>query len=424
MLPIQYRRMRRSPESDAARKQLKEKYEAKINGHIDKFKTMKDKTIVKYEKTIQYAQEQVEKLKSNLSPAMPRATAFLTGFQKNFEKPVTPRSKRSTVMDTPPVKPVMPMLKVVENSNAIPNPCCPVIQELRENSEFRSRVSHPDVLQFMPEVDVNAKDDRNQKQCQQCGCHLSGSSCKICANVPETIQPQYFTMVDGAPVPFTPRTVQTTSKRSANTDYYVYDRFGHKYEENNGNLRLIAPDFTVDPQTTQPNIEAFAQIMNANSEVIHDINQFHGDRMIAPVTYLAADALDFVHDLARREVKYVTKNEADQAPDSEQTKKVNNIKSLYQIIPIRHENKNGSLITKIPSNNASTDYQPANGNNESSRKWSTAAAAKNVSLQKINRNNKEYEILMVDGPQQSADSVEEFDKILKYLHADRSKKNE
>lgn len=419
MLPVQYTRMRRSTDWTDTREKIKQRYTEKLSGHVDKLKTVKVKTVESFEKTKQYAQEQVAKIKSSVSPIISKPSEFIQGFRKNFEKPVVPRARRS-VTETPYTKPLMPTLKVVESH-------CPVIQELKDNSEFRSRIAQPDVLQYMPEVGVTVNGAEYQKRCPQCGNHLAESMCRTCVKMAEAAQPQYFRYVDGVPVPFVPGTTQS-SKRSAQADFFVYDRFGHKYEENNGNLRLIAPEFAVDPQTAQPNIEAFAEIINANREVMDDVNHFHGDRMVPQPTDLASDVIDFVHDLARRDVKYPQENANVPAP--EQPTKPNNSKSHYQIIPIHHENRTGSLISRIYSNNGKVEHsandRQANGHHESNHKWTVAdykdETRKPISLQKINQNNKEYEVLTID-TQQSADSAEEFDRIMKFLHSGRMKRN-
>lgn len=403
ILPVQYNRMKRSPDdpTDDRRAQRTQQFQDRINGHIETLRAIHGKTADKYEKTKQYAVEQVSKIKSKFQPYASRSREFVQGFFKNFEKPVAPRERRS-VTETPNTTPLMPMLKVVENQK----PSCPVIQDLKENSEFRSRIAQPDVLQYMPEVGVNVDDETRPTRCPLCHGAVSDSVCLACARAQQPAQPQYFRYVNGTPEPFVPGMGQSAQKRSAQSNFFVYDRFGHKYEENNGNLRLLAPEFGEDPQIGQPNIEAFSRIMNDNAEVMHDVNPFPGsDRMISPVTDIAADGLDFIHDMARREAVY-PQDEA-----SSPLKRPYSRKSHYQIIPIRHENRKGSLISKLSSN----DDRIESSKSAADRKDGTE---EKPSLQKITKNNNQYEILTID-THQSEDSAEEFDRIMKFLHSGR-----
>lgn len=412
MLPVQYDRFRRSAAAEEARERIKQKF----NGHIEKLKTLKVKTLDKFQQTKQFAQEHVSKIRSSIGPILSKPTEFVQGFMKNFEKPVAPRVRRSAA-ETSYTQPMMPTLKVAEN----PQPCCPVIQDLKQNSEFSARIAHPEVLQYMPEVGVNADDAANQNRCPQCGNQLSKSMCKTCLTcMQEPVQPQYFRYVDGSPVPFVPGTAQSPSKRSPQANYYVYDRFGHKYEENNGNLRLIAPEYYADPETAQPNIEAFAEIMNANAEVMHDVNPFPDGKLSGPTDEFARDALDFVHDLSRREAKH--QQEYASELNTEQPKVPSNRMSHYQIIPIRHENRNGSLIAKLHSKAERNENEFREPSMKSATTDQKDESRKSFTLQKINRNNNDFEILTID-TLQSADSGEEFDRIMKYLHAGRMKRN-
>lgn len=412
MLPVQYDRFRRSAAAEEARERLKQKF----NGHIETLKTLKVKTLDKFQQTKQFAQDQVSKIRSSIGPMLSKPTEFVQGFIKNFEKPVVPRVRRS-VGETSYTQPMMPTLKVVDN----PQPCCPVIQDLKQNSEFSSRIAHPDVLQYMPEVGVNANDAANQNCCPQCGNQLSESMCKTCLTcMQEPAQPQYFRYVDGAPVSFVPGNAQSPSKRSPQADFYVYDRFGHKYEENNGNLRLITPEYYADPETAQPNIEVFADIIHANAEVMHDVNPFPDGKMSGPLSDFASDALDFVHDLSRREAKH--QQEYATELKTEPPKVPENTMSHYQIIPIRHESRNGSLIAKLQSKGDRNKNELRESIKKPVSTDKKDASGKSFTLQKINQNNNDFEILTID-TLQSADSGEEFDRIMKYLHAARMKRN-
>lgn len=416
MLPVQYNRLRRSPSDDETvddpRELRKQKYKAKLNGHLESLKTLHTKTVDRFEETRRYAQEQVSKFHSKFHPIVSQSSEFVQGFLKNFEKPVAPRERRS-VADTSYAQPMTPTLKVVEHES----PCCPVIKDLKENTEYRSRVAQPDVIQYMPEVAVNAEDEIAQKRCPQCNAIVSDSVCTACLAAQQPAQSQFFRYVNGEPVPFVPRSTQSSPKRSAPSDFFVYDRFGHRYEENNGNLRLIAPEpteFEADPETAQPNIAAFADIMNANADVVRDLNPFQDGRMISPVTDLAADAIDVVHDIARREVPESAVNATEPPKRSQDYRR-----SHYQIIPIRHDNRSGSLISKLHSKN---DDSKANDRRQmSAHKWTVDRKNEDgisPSLKKIKHNKKEYEILTI-GTHQSEDSAEEFDRIMKYLHSGR-----
>lgn len=411
MIPVQYNnRMRRSTDEPSLGATFRRYYTERMAGHRDQFQTLRTRTLDNFAKTRQYATEQVGKVKAHISPILTKSSDFVKGFKKNFEKPVTPRERRS-IDETSEPKPLMPTLKVVENEQ----PRCPVIQDLKENSEFRSRNAHPDVLQYMPEVSENADDSETPKRCPQCGSHLSDSMCKACSCASEltAIPPQYFRYVDGEAVPFVPGTTQSSSKRSAEPNY-VFDRFGHKYEENNGNLRLIAPEFAADPQTAQPNFEAFAHIMNANAEVMHDLNPIPGGRMLPPVTDLAKDAIDLVHDLERRETKERREAKLPQEPEQEHPKRVTHKrKSHYQVIPIRHENRSGTLISKMQSNDVKADRSASESTIGQKSETENADL-----LHKIDQNNDKYEILTID-TRNADDSTEEFDRIMKYLHAGR-----
>lgn len=418
MLPMQYSRVRRSADFDEKRDQFKQKYTEKVNNHIESLKTFAVKTSENFEKTKQFAQEQVSKFKSSVAvhPIITKSKDFVKGFAKNFEKPLAPRYRRS-------VEPLLPSIKVVENDS---KPTCPVIESLKNNEEFGARNAQPDVLQYMPEVGGNADDASDeQMRCPQCAGPMTDSVCTKCSSGMQSVQSQYFKYVNDRLVPVVPKPGQTqSSKRSADGPYYVFDRLGHRYVQNDGSLRLIPPQFQHDqpqlPQQydesapqyyAQPSIDTFAHIVDANGEVMHDINPFPDGRPMAPVTDLAVDMLDLAHQLVPREAKY---------PHDPKSKS-KNIKNHYQIVPIQFDNRNGTLVTKMSGDDSKTDYEGSDNRDirmQRPKSDSMANPAESASLQKIVRNNNEYKILTLNAPHATS-STEEMDKIMRFLHAGR-----
>lgn len=433
-----------------------------LTGHFDTLRANAARHAENFGKAHQSAQERVSNLKLNFDPIVARTGEFMQGFAKNFALPApVPARRRRNLEVKKTEQNLWPKLKV--NEKEMP---CSTMESLKKLSKNQDELRLPEVLQFMPELQEDSEYMNTPKNCRQCDTILVDTNCNKCGtqNNYQPGQPQFFEYVQGQPVSYIPGVYQP--ERSASpAPRYVYDRFGHKFIESNGNLRLIAPQFQ-EPTVGQPNYATLADILNDNQEAIRDVNPFNGDRMIPRPLDLAEDTVDFIRDLSRRQADYYKKivHPEEQSTEAKveeikntknetlkSSKKSNELtKSIYQIIPMKHDGKNGNVVVKLyptkkhpmKTSNKNVINKKITGNEtpekEENNKSTTIAdelvtkatnelnentekTVDNPKFHKIIRNNKNYEVLTIDTDFSSNDSNEEVDRILTYIYDEQLK---
>lgn len=296
------------------------------------------------------------------------AQEYLKGFLANFKEASgldAMRTKRDTTEQSDQSGENGPIMKINEK----PMPCS-TMESLKKESEYREDLQRPEVLQFMPELQTDV--ERTRKHCQFCGVPANEDVCNGCGKRNyHPKQPQFFEYIQGEPVSYQPRSAQQPeeNQRSAeSTPRYVYDRFGHRYTESNGKLRLMAPaeyQQSADALVGQPNYDGLARILANNQEVLDQTNYAGPDRVLPEPLDFAEDTIEFIHELARRQANYTkqyfasgTVPEAKSTNENVQldtelstieadTKPINTKKSQYQIIPIKLDGQDGTLIVKM-----------------------------------------------------------------------------
>lgn len=294
------------------------------------------------------------------------------------------RSKRDTVnVERRSSVPTMPMLRVKEYN--------PSNEQTRYSKYMNERVE----LQTPDHHEKEIKEMQKACQCHSCGKQLTTSVCAHCG----TYQPQYIEYIEGKQVPFYPGAVQENQQQQqqptvdgAEATRYIFDRYGHKYLENGGKLRLVR---------NQPDYAGLAKIFNENDKVIKQLNQTP-DRLTQEPVDLVSDLSLLVRDMAR----YPRNTPAD-VP-----------RSMYQIVPMQYEGKDGQLVVKIYDNkNKQTD---ATATTTPTKVETTTEDRSNVmektppTVRKFVKNNKEFEILTFSDYKGNAD--EDIRRVLEHLH--------
>lgn len=414
--------------------------------------------------------------------AIPRPNTASAEYTKavhgNFKDNARPKRETSTEQSSEPEKiqstlKIQPTLKIHEAQ--LP---CSSMQNLKKQSEYRQDLQRPEVLQFMPEL--QSDNERTRKHCNLCGVAMNDNVCKDCGTKNyHPSQPQFFEFVQGEPVSYQPASSQQSLKEGQGTansepmtqaQRYVFDRFGHKYSESNGKLRLIAPaEYKQSDEATvgQPNYAGLARIMDNNQEVIHQMNAFGPDRMTPEPLDLTLDAIDFIRDLARRQADYSQKMRNTQSANSESMQENQDIMTpefeselenleqeniniyknaqtnMYQIIPIMQDGKDGSLIIKIsPTKSKLAPTNRSNSITKTKTKSTKNKLFKTKSSQKSNKievevkdeknelkkpnihkiSKDDYEILSVQtDPTAAVSSAEDVNTLLDYLYNENMK---
>lgn len=289
-------------------------------------------------------------------------------FRSNGGAQAESRKKRSVYTANEWYERQIPVLQVKERPNE-------TIENFKRLSESRVELYAPECLRHSPELPSEPNDYEEPKKCNKCGTHLTeDSKCQSCG----THQSQYFEYVNGKPVSYHPKTTEKRSSESTNPRY-VFDRYGHRYLEHNGNLRLMAPESHRDEFVgSTPNYFGLRDILDQNREVMHDLNR-NGPRMIPRPSEYIQDTIHYIHELARRDTKRT---------DSGDTKK--KVKSIYQILPVRYDGKNGEMVMKVYSANDREDEYRRNNQR------TNVAEKSKPSVRKFRKNSKEYEILSFD----------------------------
>lgn len=330
-----------------------------------------------------------------------------------------------------------PILKVKESS--IP---CETIKNLRELSKTRVELQSPETLQYMPELASNIYETEKCPHCHNCGSQLSDSICRSCGEK----QPQYIEYVNGKAVSYQPGPEQETYEKAPTEKRYIFDRYGQKYLENKGNLRLVAPQ----PQQQQreevvggsrPDYDGLAYIFRRNKEVMDDLNGLQDPTRIVPRPLeLIRDGLEYIHDLSRRNADYRNmkmkdskfenkmsgeKDEKTVSENESQKSTANKLpSSMYQIVPMNVNGHDGKLFVKVYSaknaakKSAETDLE---NKTKVEEKQTTAEVSGDKDkmkpvIKKLCKDDKEFQVVTFD--ESPANSAEEIDQILKNLYGD------
>lgn len=251
------------------------------------------------------------------------------------------------------------------------------IENFKRLSDSRVELRAPECLRHSPELHSESNDHEDHKKCNKCGTHLIDESmCQSCG----MHQSKYFEYVNGEPVSYKPKTTEKRSSESTDPRY-VFDRYGHRYLEHNGNLRLMAPESHRDEFVgSPPNYFGLRDVLDQNRDVMYDLNR-NGPRMIPRPSEYIQDTIRYIHELARRD----TKRTGSENKKSGDTKK--KLKSIYQILPVRYDGNNGEMVMKVYS--AKDRQDEYRGNNQQTN----VAEKSKPTVQKFRKNRKEYEIL-------------------------------
>lgn len=392
---------------------------------------------------------------------------FMKGVKANFEG--LERSKRSVDQQAP--------LAVAENAQAQVRKetfFCPTVESMKKSATLRQM---PEVLQYLPEVQQEPDLTRMRKHCAECEMRRNSDPCRICGSSSSYHpgQSQYFEYVQGQPISYIPglqnQQPQQFEQESAQPQArYVYDRHGHKYLESNGNLRLIAPTYHMQQQTTpdvlvgQTNIDAFSNILAHNQDFMGQTNHNRPGRLLEEPVKIVRDGIHFLRDIMQNANPIRSDTDGDTGSDEDlgtphteyrSKKHVSQGKSMYQIVPIKHGDRDGSLVVKIhpikgqkPTKmNKFTaadlnDVKSSGDNGDKhleslmrhenvpnvsdedvieSQTNAPTANAQTPRLTKTIHNNKKYEILTIDGDFAAVESAEEVEHILKYIFDEREK---
>lgn len=332
-----------------------------------------------------------------------------------------------------------PILKVKESS--IP---CETIKNLKELSKTRVELQSPETLQYMPELASNIYETEKCSHCHNCGSQLSDSICRSCGEK----QPQYIEYVNGKAVSYQPRSEQESYEKAPTEKRYIFDRYGQKYLESKGNLRLVAPQPQQQQQQreevlggSRPDYDGLAYIFRRNQEVMEDLNGLPDSTRIVPRPLdLIRDGIEYIHDLARRNVDYRNmkmkdskfeskmSGEKDEKTVSEDESQKSTAKklpsSMYQIVPMNVNGRDGKLFVKVYSaknaakKSADTDLE---NKTKVEEKQTTAEVSGDSDkmkpvIKKLCKDDKEFQVVTFN--ESPANSAEEIDQILKNLYGD------
>lgn len=168
-------------------------------------------------------------------------------------------------------------------------------------------------------IDMSDTKERKRKHCPT--CKTETYPCPTCpkkpieSKLPQSSQSQYYEVVDGNKVAYTP------DGRSLEEDIpvaprYVFDRFGHRYCENNGKLKLVGPHNSEIEETapllgtgyhgpspigpSPPNFNVLQNILHNNQEIIDSTNGDNPSQLIEHPVNLALDTLEFIKEIANK----------------------------------------------------------------------------------------------------------------------------
>lgn len=185
------------------------------------------------------------------------------------------------------------------------------INDIADNEHFiHKRSVEPELFKA---EDINGNKDRVRKHCPNRCVY----PCTVCGGgimAPPQLQafpPQYIEFVNGQASAFLPIGGRAAVvSPSTPSPRYIFDRFGHRYLEHEGSLKLLAPSradngpiigSAYDGGYRQGNFNPLENILNQNSEFIDSTNQGDPEHLIQDPIELVLDTLSFISDITTRD---------------------------------------------------------------------------------------------------------------------------
>lgn len=297
---------------------------------------------------------------------------FMNGVRANFDGLSRDRRNADSRVQSDKVEMVADVEAAEQKQVSNEVVFCPTIESLKQSKKLSM---HPDVLQFMPEVGENAAntDDqvlRTRKHCRDCGAIVNENLCDTCNGMSKSYHPtqsQYYEYIDGMPVAYIPGIEQhhvamqspdAHEQIATPQERIVYDRYGHRYHESNGNLRLLTqPQSMLHPQADdtivgEANMAALDRILNHNQQFIADTNNHAPGRMIDQPITVIRDGVQFIRDILHnpnplRGSPDTVDDDDDVGMAHEMRAKKDVTKQKFSVVPIMTDNIDGSLLVKI-----------------------------------------------------------------------------
>lgn len=230
---------------------------------------------------------------------------------------------------------------------------CPSCESLKYSEKIRHM---PEVLQFLPEVEQKPLGRRKRQHCvgygsppvMQAPYYESQGN-----NNYHSVQPQYFEYINGQAVPYIPGVRHYPPIYQPSPEYYdgenryVFDRFGHKYLENNGNLRLIIPPNQFERQPSQPNYPALNRIVSVNREFL-DLTNYHAPgRMMAEPIDALRDGIRFGQEIFHNPNPILSNTNGHSAESGEEVgATLRNMREIQDVLP----KQNTQIVMPITTN--------------------------------------------------------------------------
>lgn len=359
-----------------------------------------------------------ERFTSLASPIMTHTTKIIEGF-KDIASSV--RSKRDVNDKEAWNREIgirMPMLRVKEHDAS--SGSNRYTKYLNSRVELKTPDTQEKVLKEMEKA----------TRCNSCGSKLTSSKCSKCG----AYQPQYVEYVEGKPVSFYPGAVEEKKMDDEKSDEvkmprHIYDRYGHRYLENNGNLRLIAPQYQESVIGDQPDFAGLANILNDNREIMQEMNR-NGDRMMPEPVKLVTDFTKLIRDMAQvrdaddSRANHNEKRSTDAAEKRPMETKNEKIKprTMYQLLPMQYDNQDGKLVVRVYDDKTKTETNSEEAKNKDEQKTkqnvdTTASIRSQPIARKFTNNENVYEVLSFDD---KTSSDEDIRRIIEHLHSQQS----
>lgn len=352
---------------------------------------------------------------------------------------------RFTAMADPFISRIRDMASSVRSKRDVTDYRMPILR-VKEHDASSGSNRYTRYLNSRVELKTPATQEKELKEmekathCHSCGSKLTESTCNRCG----AYQPQYVEYIEGKPVSYYPRAVQEkkNDKKKSDEDRmprYIYDRYGHRYLENNGNLRLIAPQYQEAVVSDQPDFAGLANILSENRQIMDDLNR-NGGRLLPQPIDLVSDFTKLIRDMGRareadagRENRHEKRSThaVEKRPIEKKDEKPTP-RSMYQVAPMRYNGQDGKLVVRVydakndktkteevktedtQSKNEQTSTTPSTTENKEEKSSDKSMPT----VRKFNRNNKEFEILTFDDYKTSSD--EDIRRVIEHLHGKQS----
>lgn len=356
-----------------------------------------------------------ERAAARFAPAAERVGSALTALRTNADQPPRPslRERISTLAE-PIVSMVRDSMASTRSKRDTTGPVLRVkeynpLNEQTRYSKYMNRHLARVELPAPEQRETDIEEMEKASRCHSCGTKLTSSVCSHCG----TYQPQYVEFIEGKQVPFYPGAVQPENQQSMTngpTTRYIFDRYGHKYLENNGKLRLVR---------SQPDYATLAGIYQQNRDIIEQLNQSPGRLMAQPVD-VVADLTKMVREMSR-EPRHSSNLESKNQEKRSTT--ADSPRSMYQVLPMQYDGQDSKLIVKVYDNKHEMDQtnndeklNDEHHETEMSTDDSTNTMEKTSSptVQQFAKKDKKFEVITFDNHKGTPD--EEIRRILEYLH--------